>query len=195
MALHVHRAPSTDLLADRLADVLAERVADPFVREVVVVPARGVERWLTQRLSHRLGVGPRGGDGVCAGVEFLHPSSLVALLTGTERTDPWHPDRLVWPVLAVLDEQIDEPWCRPVAVHLGAFHTGVEQELRRNRRYSVARRVAQLYSDYAVQRPQVLSDWQGGNDPDGAGVVLAPDLEWQAELWRQVVARVDAVPP
>ncbi len=195
MALHVHRAPSTDLLADRLADVLAERVADPFVREVVVVPARGVERWLTQRLSHRLGVGPRGGDGVCAGVEFLHPSSLVALLTGTERTDPWHPDRLVWPVLAVLDEQIDEPWCRPVAVHLGAFHTGVEQELRRNRRYSVARRVAQLYSDYAVQRPQVLSDWQGGNDTDGAGVVLAPDLEWQAELWRQVVARVDAVPP
>ena len=34
----------------------------------MVVPARGVERWLTQRLSHRLGIGPRGGDGVCAGV-------------------------------------------------------------------------------------------------------------------------------
>ena len=30
-------------------------------------PRAGVERWLTQRLSHRLGVGPRAGDGVCAG--------------------------------------------------------------------------------------------------------------------------------
>ena len=87
MTLHLHRAPSTDLLADGLAALLAEPLADPFAEEVVVVPAKGVERWLTQTLSHRLGTGPRGGDGVCAGVRFLTPHSLVSLLLGRKSAD------------------------------------------------------------------------------------------------------------
>ena len=89
MTLHIHRAETTSLLADGLGDLLSEPPADPFLEEVVVVPARGVERWLTQRLSHRLGQGARGGDGVCAGVRFLNPHSLVAMLLGKERDDPW----------------------------------------------------------------------------------------------------------
>ena len=64
------------------------------------MPAKGVERWLTQRLSHRLGVGARGGDGVCAGVRFLYPRSLVSLLLDRDRDDLWEPDQLVWPLLA-----------------------------------------------------------------------------------------------
>ena len=96
MTLQIHRAARTDALADRLGDLLATPLDDPFAEEVVVVPAKGVERWLTQRLSHRLGTGSRGGDGVCAGVRFLNPRSLVSLLLGRERDDPWDPERLVW---------------------------------------------------------------------------------------------------
>ena len=40
-------------------DLLATPLADPFAEEVVVVPAKGVERWLSQRLAHRLGRGAR----------------------------------------------------------------------------------------------------------------------------------------
>ena len=57
MALHVHRAERTDLLADGLGALLATPQPDPFAEELVVVPARGVERWLSQRLSHVLGRG------------------------------------------------------------------------------------------------------------------------------------------
>ncbi|MGI8523490.1 MAG: exodeoxyribonuclease V subunit gamma, partial [Nocardioides sp.] len=95
--LHLHRAERTDVLADALAELLSTPLDDPFAPELVVVPAKGVERWLTQRLSHRLGTGPRGGDGVCAGVRFLNPHSLVSMLLGRDHDDPWDPDRLVWP--------------------------------------------------------------------------------------------------
>ena len=44
MTLHLHRAARTDLLADELGELLATPLADPFASEVVVVPARGVER-------------------------------------------------------------------------------------------------------------------------------------------------------
>lgn len=91
MTLHLHTGDRTDALADGLGALLATPLADPFAREVVVVPARGVERWLTQRMSHRLGVGRRRGDGVCAGVDFLSPHSLVAMLLDKDADDPWDP--------------------------------------------------------------------------------------------------------
>ncbi|HEY0890785.1 MAG TPA: exodeoxyribonuclease V subunit gamma [Nocardioides sp.] len=191
MAVHLHRAPRTDQLADALGELLSVPLPDPFAEEVVVVPAKGVERWLTQRLSHRLGAGERG-DGACAGVRFLQPRSLVSLLLGRERDDAWDPDRLVWPVLAVIDDHLDEPWLATLASHLGHGRTGEEARLRQDRRWSVARRLAGLFASYAVQRPALLTDWRLGRDTDGAGAPLDADLHWQAELWRRLVARLAA---
>lgn len=195
VTLHLHRAARTDLLADALGELLAQPLADPFAEEVVAVPAKGVERWLTQRLSHRLGVGPRGGDGVCAGVRFLSPRSLVSLLLGRERDDPWDPDRLVWPLLEVIDESLGQPWCATLGAHLGQGQEPDEAAVRRNRRFAVARRLAGLFASYAVQRPQLVRDWRAGRDLDGGGAPLEVDLLWQAELWRRLVDRVGEPAP
>lgn len=195
MPLHLHRAERTDRLADQLGELLALPPGDPFAQEVVVVPAKGVERWLTQRLSHRLGTGARGGDGVCAGVRFLNPHSLVAMLLGKDHDDPWQPDRMVWPLLETIDASLDEPWCATLAAHLGHRLDGLDGELRRSRRFSVARRLAGLFDSYAVQRPHLLADWREGRDTDGAGGTLDADLSWQAELWRHLLAHVGVEPP
>ena len=189
MALHVHRAERTDLLADALGTLLAEPQADPFAEELVVVPARGVERWLSQRLSHVLGRGS-GADGVCAGVSFRSPASLIAEITGTRADDPWSPDAMVWPLLEVIDANLDQDWSRTLAGHLGHFVTGEEKELRRGRRYAVARRLAGLFASYARQRPQLLVDWLDSSD-DG----LDTDLRWQPHLWRALVDQMAIDPP
>lgn len=168
------------MLADGLARLLAEPAPDPFTEELVLVPAKGIERWLSQRLSDRLGV--------CAGVRFRSPRSLIAEITGTVDNDPWSPDALVWPLLAVIDENLDQSWAVPLASHLGAFEAGEERELRQGRRYAVARRLAGLFTSYARQRPELLISWL---DDDA----VEPDLAWQPPLWRALVSRVDAVPP
>ncbi|GAB3246359.1 exodeoxyribonuclease V subunit gamma [Nocardioides dilutus] len=196
MALHLHRAPRTDLLADALGDLLSTPLDDPFATELVLVPARGVERWLSQRLSHRLGASSQvDGDGVCAGVEFRFPRSLVAELTGTRDEDPWAAAELAWPLLSVLDACLDEPWAATLATHLGHRDTGDEAEFRRGRRYAVARRLAGLFASYAAQRPQLLADWSAGEATDGLGSPLDPDLAWQPPLWRALTAAVDAPVP
>jgi exodeoxyribonuclease V gamma subunit len=195
VGLHVHRAERTDVLAEALAGLLATPPADPFAQELVVVPAKGVERWLSQRLSHRLGQGARGGDGVCAGVRFVSPRSLVGLLLELDADDPWQPDHLVWPLLAVIDASLDEPWCAPVARHLGHGLDEEEEEIRRGRRFTVAQRLARLFASYAAQRPGVLVDWSAGSDTDGHGDAIDEDLSWQPHLWRGVCARVDAPTP
>ncbi|WP_205876404.1 exodeoxyribonuclease V subunit gamma [Mycobacterium camsae] len=190
MALHLHRAERTDLLADGLGALLADPLPDPFAEELVLVPARGVERWLSQRLSHRLGCAPDRGDGVCAGVSFRSPASLIAEIVGTLDEDPWSPDAMTWPLLQVIDNSLTEPWCRTLAKHLGHFDVGDEAELRRGRRYAVARRLAGLFASYARQRPGLLVDWLAGDLGD-----LDSDLHWQPELWRALVATIPADPP
>ena len=193
--MYVHRAASTADLAEGLAVLLGSPLEDPFAEEVVAVPARGVERWLAQRLSHRLGAGPRGGDGVCAGVRFLNPHSLVAMVLGIERDEPWHPAQLAWPVLRAIDASLGEPWAATLSTHLGWGLSGSELELRRGRRYAVARRLAGLLADYAAQRPSLLTDWREGGHGDGLGGQVPEDLRWQPELYRRVLGLVDAEPP
>jgi exodeoxyribonuclease V gamma subunit len=194
VSLHLHRAVRADALADGLGRLLSTPLPDPFASELVVVPARGMERWLSQRLSHVLGAGP-AGDGVCAAVDFRSPGSLVAEITGTRDDDPWAPEALAWPLLEVIDASLDEPWAHTLARHLGHGQEGEEADLRLGRRFSVARRLAGLFASYAGQRPTLVADWSGGRDTDGAGQLLAADLAWQPELWRRLVARVAAPSP
>jgi exodeoxyribonuclease V gamma subunit len=194
MALHLHRAERTDLLADGLGALLADPLPDPFAEELVLVPAPGVERWLSQRLSHVLGRRHGGGDGVCAGVVFRSPGSLIAEITGTAAMaggDPWSPEAMTWPLLEVIDGSLDKRWCATLAKHLGHFDGNADEaELRKGRRYAVARRLAGLFASYARQRPRLLVDWLDGKPGD-----LDADLAWQPELWRALVAAVPADPP
>ncbi|MCW2786344.1 MAG: recC [Marmoricola sp.] len=195
MALTVHRAERADLLVEGLAGLLRTPLPDPFATELVIVPARGVERWLSQRLSHRLGHGPGAEDGVCAGVEFASPGSLVAQLLGTREDDPWAPETLMWPLLRTIDDALDAPWAAVLADHLGHGISGEEGDLRRGRRLAVARRLAGLFAAYARQRPELLTDWESGGHGDGGGRPLPDDLAWQPELWRRVLAAVDGPGP
>jgi exodeoxyribonuclease V gamma subunit len=195
MTLHLHRAARTDQLADQLGELLASPLADPFATEVVVVPAKGVERWLSQRLSHRLGTAPGRGDGVCAGVDFRSPRSLFAVVSGRPDDDPWAADALAWPLLHIIDAALGEPWAATLARHLGHDLAGDAGEVRRGRRFATARRLAGLFASYAGQRPGVVADWTAGHDTDGAGGPIPDDLTWQPELWRRLAAAVEEPDP
>ena len=77
MTLTVHRAERSDVLVQQLGELLAEVPADPFAPTLVAVPSRGVERWIAQSLSSRLGSQQDRADGVCANVLFPSPGRIV----------------------------------------------------------------------------------------------------------------------
>ena len=98
--LHVHRADRADALVAALGELLAVPPADPFVAEVVGVPTRGVERWLTQSLSCAVGATNGRGDGIVANVAFPSPREIVdaavAAACGVDvDADPWAPGAAV----------------------------------------------------------------------------------------------------
>ena len=189
--LRVHVAERTDVLVGALADVLATTPSDPFTPDVVAVPTRGVERWVAQRLSHRLGTA-QGADGICANVLFPSPRRLVSdVLATTTDEDPWSPDQLAWHVLATIDAHHGADWLATVSRYLGDDH----DEVRRGRRFRLAQRVARLFGSYDVQRSAMLRAWADGLDEDGLGAPLPEDLRWQPRLWRAVRDAVDVPAP
>jgi exodeoxyribonuclease V gamma subunit len=187
--LHVHRAERADALVGALRELLATPPADPFAPEVVAVPTRGMERWLTQRMAARLGASAGRADGVCANVGFPPPRRLigdaVAAASGIDpEEDPWLPERMVWPLLEVVDGSLLEPWAQPLAAFLG----GTEGDpARRARRFATVRHLAELYDRYALHRPELLRRWAEGAETS--------DERWQAELWRRLDERIGVPGP
>ena len=191
MSLQIHRAERADRLVAALGELLSTPLPDPFAIEIVAVPTPGVERWLSQRLSARLGAAPGYQDGVCAGVEFPSPRRLVArALAGIEpdpaQPDPWQPRRAVWPLLTVIDANRDADWAAPLWSYLARGSGSSGPYAGGGRRWATARHLAQLYARYAALRPHMVDAWGQGRDVDAAGLPLPPDRVWQAELWRQL---------
>ncbi len=200
--LHVHRSDRTDALVKRLAGLMTMPLDDPMRAEVVSVPTQGIERWLTQQLSSRLGTSPGGRDGVCANIDFPFPGSLVASALALAndndpKSDPWLPERSVWPLMEVVDEHFDDGWLAPLAQHIRKSGAGGEHAAdatdgqgheHQARRFSVVRHVADLFDRYAVHRPDMLHRWSDGS----------PQLDeaaWQFELWRLLRDRIGPPSP
>ena len=185
--LYVHRAERADRLADGVAETLLAPLDDPFEPDVVAVPTRGIERWLIQRLSTRLGTTGDRRDGVCANVEFPFPGRLIqaalAAATGIDpENDPWVAERAVWPLLEVVDECLAEPWLATLARHLEGARSDPEDPMRR---FGVVRHIADLFDRYGIHRPDMVKAWADGEQPQ----------EWQPELWRRLRARIGAPSP
>ncbi len=181
-----------------LGALLADPSPDPFAAEVIAVPTRGMERWLTQQLSARLGASTGRRDGVCANVAFPSPHRLardaVAAASGVEPDeDPWLPERMVWALLEVVDSCLGEPWLHSLSRHLGG-PAETSEPSRRARRLSAVRHIAELLDRYALHRPEMVLGWIAGRDTGGSDRTPAYSA-WQAELWRRLRERIGQPSP
>ena len=164
MAVSVHVAPHPDALVARLCDTLAEPPDDPFSPELIAVPTRGIERWLTQRIASELAA--RGiGDGIAANIEFPSPRQLVreVLLAVPElaaSVEAWQTDQLTSHILAAIDAHSQAPWLRLIERYIEADEAN---------RLAAATKIARLFATYGRRRPEMIRAWALGDDtgPDG----------------------------
>lgn len=167
--LTLHQGNHLEVLVDRLADVLAVPPDDPLAPEHVVVQNVGMARWLSLELARR--------HGVCAHVRFALPGAFLwetwrRVLPEVPDASTLDPAVAAWRLFAVLGELERAPRFVPLHAWLGDAHDDV-------RRHALARRLADLYDQYLLYRPQWIAQWEAGEDP-----------RWQAELWRRVAARM-----
>lgn len=196
--LFLHRSNRVERLVEGLAAQLREPLADAMATEVVVVHSQGMQRWLSQRLSQRLGAPTGTNAGVCANVEYPFPATVVrrvlaaCLHEDPHAPDPWEPDRLVWTLLTALPELLAREEFEQLAAYLDQDKQSFGVASVGRRRFALARHIADLFDRYAVYRPWMARAWSAG---DAVGpepnVALASDHAWQPLLWKALQDRIE----
>ncbi len=174
--LNVVVSDRLEMLADALAARLAQSPsADLLAGPTIVVPSRGMERWLTMRLASRFGI--------WASSPLPFPETWLRALAsacGVAPTEPdrWTRDTVECALYDILQDTSD--------ADLRAWF-GENADDRRTLVF--ARQLAECYDQYAVYRPELLLAWEAGQPaPDPR--VPALEAAWQARLWRALVARL-----
>ena len=191
IALHSHRS---EVLAETLTAWLRAHPLRPLESEVVLVQSNGMAEWIKIELAMQ--GGSRGG--VCAATRVELPSRFLwrtyRQVLGSHNVPPDSPlDKLpmTWRLMALLPDCLSDAVFKPVAGFLRANSNASPEP---DRLLQLASRLADLFDQYQIYRPDWLQDWAAGRDVLRKAVGLddlAEDQLWQAELWRRVLATLD----
>ena len=170
--LFLHTGNRLETLAAELAAATAEPLGSPFTREIVMVQSLGMRRWLSLQLAEQVGI--------CMNGAFPFPrtfldDTLRRLVPEMAAPDAFAPDLLTWKIHRMLPVLLHRPEFAPVNAY-AADDDGLKL-------YQLATRLAALFDQYLVYRPEMLLEWERQ-----AADLFAPkgDAAWQATLWREL---------
>lgn len=170
--MHVHRSNRLEPLVSRLAELCATPGLAPMEPEVIIVQSKGMDRWLSMELSRRLGV--------FANAQFPFPRKFIegafATVLGDvdETASSFSPERMVWSLAALLPGLEQHPAFAELRGYLAGDRRGA-------RRIELSTRLADVFDQYPVYRPESVLAWEE-----------TPPPEWQGILWRALVERNQA---
>ncbi|MFK2902841.1 exodeoxyribonuclease V subunit gamma [Dyella ginsengisoli] len=172
--LVIYRASRLEALLDPLLKLLdSAPPAHVLAPQTVIAAHPGMRHWLAGALARK-----RGAGGIVANLRISLPSSwldelaLVVLGSGAVALTPYRRDRLRWRIHEHLPA-IDDARVR-------GYLAGGDAA---RRRYQLADRLARIYTQYLVYRPDWLDAWEHGRDD-------LPEPTFMAPLWRQLRADI-----
>jgi exodeoxyribonuclease V gamma subunit len=168
---HLVTSNRMELLVERLAALVREPLAPPLAPDIVVVQSRGMERWVSMELA-RL-------NGISANVQFPFPNAFLDAVfeivsPGLPRPSPFAPDVLTFRVMSIIQDHFGQDDFNNLRHFLADDPRGVKL-------YQLCRKVADLFDQYLVFRPEMIERWERGpaDDPE--------HHRWQSLIWRELV--------
>lgn len=155
-----------EILARALAEVLRTPLSSPLEKEIILVQSRGMERWISMELARY--------HGVAANYAFPFPNAFVRdmfrrIAPETPERSPFDPDILTWRIMKRLPDLIHRPGFEGLGTYLG-------QKGAILKRLQLSGRIADLFDQYLLFRPEMVGRWEQGHG-----------THWQAVLWRELV--------
>ncbi|MCF6249173.1 MAG: exodeoxyribonuclease V subunit gamma, partial [Desulfobacula sp.] len=188
------------------AAVLAQAPEDPMAGEWVCVQSRGMKQWITAALADTFGIS--------ANMQFVFPKQIVAHILSSvpdlvpdDKPDDSAGDQgdesfFFWSVLALLmkieiDHDTENEFSR-LSNYIKDDDTG-------KKKFQLAKKIAKLFDDYMVYRPDMLLAWQNQarsksdtfkKNQDSAGSpTVDPEILWQAALWNKIESKFSGQHP
>ena len=167
--LILHTSNQLDLLAQRLSQVVSAPLGSPFTPEIVVVQSLASRRWLSLQIAQL--------HGICANYAFPFLADFVAQTVKQAypveaAADKMSTGLLAWKIDSLLPRCLARKEFAPVAKYL--------RDGDSLKRFHLATRLANLFDQYRVYRPEMVSGWAASNK------ARSEDEAWQAALWREL---------
>lgn len=152
-----------ETLVEQLADSLRTPLASPLREELIVVQSSGMQRWVSMQLAEH--------HGICANYRFPFPNAFLdemfrAVVPDTPENSPFEPEIMTWRIMKLLAVYRERPKFEGLAGYLGGDVGGLKS-------LQLAERIADLFDQYLLFRPEMVLRWQLGEED-----------HWQAVLWR-----------
>jgi exodeoxyribonuclease V gamma subunit len=172
-SLHIFTCNRMELLVERLAALVREPLDSPLAPEIVVVQSRGMERWVSMELA-RL-------NGISGNVRFPFPNAFLeatfqAVSPGLTLPAAFAPEVLTFRIMGIIAEHSDRPEFKPLEHFLAEDPRGVK-------RFELSRKIADLFDQYLVFRPEMIERWEAGQ------LQASEHHRWQALIWRELARR------
>src|SRR4030042_6100000 len=164
--LFLYTSNRLETLVEKLGEVLSGSLSSPLQSEIIVVQSKGMERWVSMELARH--------HGICANIQFPFPNHFVyrifrEVIPDIEEKSPFDPEILAWKVMQILPTCLEGRGFESLRGYLQGDHSGLK-------RFQLSSRIADLFDQYLIFRPEMVLGWAEG-----------AENHWQGVLWRELV--------
>ncbi|MEO6548368.1 MAG: exodeoxyribonuclease V subunit gamma [Ferruginibacter sp.] len=166
MSLQLNVSNSLTNLAEQLATSLKEQAGNVFQKQYLVTQTEGMNNWLTITLAANMGIS--------ANCKFLKPNDIVNQLyywLGGENKKVLGADHLRWLIYNLIGSDEFVQRFKTISTYYG------QDDIKR---IALAERVADLFDQYQVYRPEMVDQWNIATTEN----LLKKD--WQKFIWIKV---------
>ena len=174
--LTLYHSNSLNDLKEMLIKLISlDPLTDPLETEQILVQSPGMARWLQLELAEAFGI--------AASIDFPLPATFlwnmfIQVLDDVPSRSAFAKESMTWKLMGLLPELMDAEEFAPLQRY-------TENDEDCVRRYQLAGKIADIYDQYLVYRPEWIAEWEAGNNlPD-----ITEGQEWQPILWRALVER------
>ncbi|QIM68160.1 exodeoxyribonuclease V subunit gamma [Basfia succiniciproducens] len=169
---------------------------DPFQTEIILVQSPGMAQWLQLKIAEK--------KGIAANLKFPMPASFIwqqyiNVLEDVSQQTQFNKDAMTWRLMQLIPQFLSEPCFQALENYLKNSPYSEQQKL-----YQLARKVADLFDQYLVYRPNWIQAWEN-NQPESIEQAIGTyqkddnpelitqikrDIKWQGILWRALIDEV-----
>lgn len=170
----IYHSNQLDILKSLAAwQIENQPLRDPFQSEVVLVQSPGMAQWLQITLAEQFGI--------AANISFPLPASFiwdmfVRVLPDIPDESAFNKPAMSWKLMALLPDMLARG-------EFAMLQHYLNDDKDRRKLFQLASRVADLFDQYLVYRPEWLNSWEKGQTIEGLGEAQ----QWQALLWARLV--------
>ncbi|MEH0791618.1 exodeoxyribonuclease V subunit gamma [Vibrio parahaemolyticus] len=172
--LNVYHSNSMDLLKALVIQLIKnDPLTEVFEEEKILVQSSGISQWLKMALASEIGI--------AANTKFPLPATFLwdmfnTVIPELPKESAFSKEMMKWKIMKILPTVIDSKEFEPIKTYLANDFNGTKN-------HQLADKIADLYDQYSVFRPEWIAEWETGNwDSD-----LVGHHSWQPILWKLLV--------